>query len=67
MAPRSRVVAVSSEAHKFATCDFSFWTKYESLEEAKEKLKSGFFDGLNICDKSTTFDQVLLKVLMYNL
>ena len=45
MAPGSRIVAVSSEAHKFGTCDFSFWKKYNSLEEAQLVLKSGVFDG----------------------
>ena len=45
MAPGSRIVAVSSEAHKFGTCDFSFWKKYNSPEEAQLVLKSGVFDG----------------------
>lgn len=47
MSPGSRIVAVSSEAHKFGTCDFSFWKKYNSLEQAQLVLRSGVFDGLS--------------------
>ena len=41
-----RVVAVSSEAHRFASGDLKFWKKYKSIEEAKEELPSAVFKGI---------------------
>ena len=36
-----RVLALTSDAHEFATGNLKFWKKFESIEDAKKELPHG--------------------------